>query len=169
MEYRKVAAALIVNKDKKILMCEHAWIDNAWQLPKGGIKEGETPEEALLRELKEELGTGKFILLKKSKKTVKYQLPYYLVKKYSIKGQEQQFFLVYFYGDDSEFKFNNYGKDYKPEFKNYQWVDYEEPPLRVIYFMKYSYIKALDEFREDFKKLDPKKIEEQYKEIITSK
>ena len=39
--YRQNVAALIVNKEKKVLMCEHAWIDDAWQLPQGGVEEGE--------------------------------------------------------------------------------------------------------------------------------
>lgn len=147
-------------------MCEHVWIDNAWQFPQGGVKKGESEEEALLRELKEELGTDKFYILKKSKKLLKYQLPYYLVKKYSIKGQEQRFFLVYFYGDDDEIKLDNYGENYKPEFKSFKWVDYNRPPLEVIYFKKISYKRALDEFREFYENLDVNEIEKKIKEEI---
>ena len=148
--YRDIVSAIIINKDKKVLMCEHAWINDAWQFPQGGVEEGETEEEALMRELYEEIGTDKFEILDKSEYKIKYHLPYYLKDKYGIDGQEQRFFLLYFYGEDKEIKFNN---QEKPEFKNFKWVEYDEPPLYVIYFKKLSYLRALNMFREKVKNL----------------
>jgi len=151
--YRKSIAAIIVNKDKKVLMCEHVWIDDAWQFPQGGIEDGETSEETVLRELDEELGSKKFIILDKMPEPLKYQFPYYLKSKYHFEGQIQTFFLLFYYGEDKDIRFNN---QERPEFKSFKWVDYNEPPLRVIYFKKISYLKALDHFRENVDKLDVK-------------
>ncbi len=153
--YRENVAAIIINKDKKVLMCEHAWIDDAWQLPQGGIEENETEEETLLRELWEELGTKKFKILKRMDAKIKYLLPFYLREKYGLSGQEQKYFLVYFYGKDEEIRFNN---QEKPEFKAFKWVEYNKPPIKVIYFKKLAYMKALDYFKEYVEKLDIKSI-----------
>jgi len=153
--YRENVAAIIINKDKKILMCEHIWIDNAWQFPQGGIEEGESKEQAILRELGEEIGTDKLKILGEMNEKLKYQFPFYLKEKYNFDGQVQTFFLVYFYGDDSEIKFD---KQEKPEFKAFEWVKYHEPPLRVIYFKKISYLKALEYFRKQVEELDMKEL-----------
>ena len=150
-QYRENVAAIIINKDKKVLMCEHVWIDNAWQLPQGGKEDSESKEEALLRELEEELGTDKFKVINSMDEDLKYKFPFYLKDKYQFDGQIQRFFLVYFYGDDSEIRFDN---QEKPEFKAFEWVDFEEPPKRVIYFKKLSYLKAIEYFKEEVDNLN---------------
>lgn len=155
--YRESIVAIILNKEKKILMCEHIWIDNAWQFPQGGVEKQETEKDTLKRELFEELGTKKFVFLSQMQEFIKYHFPYYLKSKYKSDGNEQKFFLLYFYGQDSEIKFDN---QEKPEFKNFKWVDFKTPPREVIYFKKLSYLKALDYFKEDIEKFDYKKIEE---------
>lgn len=154
-KYRENVAAVIINKDKKVLMCEHIWIDDAWQFPQGGIEEGEKEEEALLRELEEEIGTNKIKIIDKMDEKLKYQFPFYLKKKYEFNGQIQRFFLVYFYGNNKDIRFDN---QEKPEFKAFEWVELKEPPLRVIYFKKISYLKAIEYFTEKIKELDISKL-----------
>lgn len=149
--YRNTVAAIIINKDKKILMCEHIWIDNAWQFPQGGVEENESIEEALKRELYEEIGTKKIKIIKEMPKQVVYKFPFYLKSKYQIDGQKQTYFLVYFYGDDDEIVFD---KQEKPEFKEFQWVDFSEPPKKVIYFKKLAYLEALNYFKKDLENFD---------------
>ena len=95
--YRENVAAIIINKDKKVLMCEHAWIDGAWQLPQGGIEGDEKEEEAILRELNEEIGTKNLKIIDKMDDKITYKFPYYLKEKYNIDGQEQKYFLLYFH------------------------------------------------------------------------
>lgn len=154
--YRENVAAIIINKDKKVLLCEHAWIDGAWQLPQGGIdKEDKSEDEALLRELNEELGTKSFKIISKMDHKLKYKFPYYLKEKYGSSGQEQRYFLVYFSGDDKEIRFDN---QEKPEFKAFEWVDVEEPPKKVIYFKKLAYYDAINYFRKDIEEIDLKKL-----------
>jgi len=153
--YRENVAAIIINKDKKVLMCEHVWIDDAWQLPQGGIEENENIEVAILRELNEELGSKNFKIISKMNEKIKYKFPYYLKEKYGFNGQEQTFFLIYFHGDDSEIRFDN---QEKPEFKSFEWVSIEQPAIRVIYFKKLSYLKAIDYFKEEIKNIDLNKV-----------
>ncbi len=153
--YRDNVAAIIINKDKKVLMCEHAWIDDAWQFPQGGVEEKEEEEKALIRELFEEIGTDKFVIISKMDEKISYKFPYYLREKYNFDGQEQRYFLLYFYGNDNEFRFDNQPK---PEFKSFEWVEYTEPAIRVIYFKKLSYLKALDFFKDTVENLDIKSV-----------
>ena len=154
--YRNNVTAIIINKDKKILMCEHVWIDNAWQFPQGGIEKGESEEEAILRELEEELGTKKLKVLSKMNESLKYIFPHYLKEKYNMDGNDPTFFLIYFYGKDSEIRFDN---QEKPEFKSFKWVEYSRPPLEVIYFKKISYFQALEYFKDFVEKFNPQTIE----------
>lgn len=154
--YREIVSAIIINSEKKVLMCEHIWIDNAWQFPQGGIKQGESAHSAILRELNEELGTKKLKVLKKMDYKIKYHFPHYLKEKYNIDGNEQRFFLLYFYGNNDEIRFDNQDK---PEFKSFKWVNYSQPPLEVIYFKKLSYLEALNYFNEYVKNLDINQID----------
>ena len=150
--FRETVAAIIINRDKQILMCEHIWIDNAWQFPQGGVEENEVVEEALKRELYEEIGTKKIKILKKMPNKITYKFPFYLKSKYQIDGQIQTYFLVYFYGEDSEIVFD---KQTKPEFKKFQWVSQTEPPKKVIYFKKLAYLEAINYFKKDIEEFDP--------------
>lgn len=153
--YRDNVAAIIINKDKKVLMCEHAWIDDAWQLPQGGKEDSETEDEAILRELYEELGTKKFKIIDKMTEKLTYKFPYYLKDKYGTDGQEQTYYLIYFEGSDDEIRFDNQAK---PEFKNFKWVEYNEPPLIVIYFKKLVYLEAIEYFKKKVEELDMSKL-----------
>lgn len=159
-KFRENVAAVIINKDKKVLMCEHIWIDGAWQFPQGGVEEKESEEKAIIRELNEEIGTSSLKIVEKMDEKLIYKFPFYLKDKYEFDGQIQRFFLVYFYGNNDEIRFDN---QEKPEFRSYEWVEYMEPPLRVIYFKKISYLRALEFFKEKVDKLDIKKLEEEIK------
>jgi len=150
-KFRENVAAIIINKDKKVLMCEHAWIDDAWQFPQGGVDKGEKEDDAIVRELFEELGTKSFKIISKMDKQLKYIFPFYLKEKYQFNGQKQKYYLLYFTGDESEIKFDN---QEKPEFKAFKWVDYDEPPKYVIYFKKLAYLAALKYFKKTLDEVD---------------
>ena len=150
-DFRENVTVVIINKKKEVMMCEHIWIDDAWQFPQGGIEKGETPKEAVERELVEELGSPKFKIVEQMPKKLKYFFPFYLKEKYESGGNNQTFFLIYYYGEDSEIFFTN---QEKPEFKNFKWVPYDTPPLEVVYFKKISYFDALKYFKPAVEKFD---------------
>lgn len=110
--YRDKSLGIIVDKDKNFLLVQlHSYGENDWNFPGGGIEEGETPEEALLRELYEELGSKKFKILAKSKKQIEYDWPDFIIVKdikkrngKTFRGQRQNIFLVEFTGDKNEIK-----------------------------------------------------------------
>lgn len=124
--YRKKVNAVILNSMNHILLLQLVnYGDTDWNTPGGGIEEGETPEEALIRELQEELGTDKFEIVEKSKIKNKYDFPDFVVvqqlkKGNKYKGQEQAQFIVRFLGEDEEIKIQ------EEEIRAYKWVNYED-------------------------------------------
>lgn len=124
--YRKKVNAVILNSKNHILLLQLAnYSDVDWNTPGGGIEEGETPEEAIMRELQEELGTDKFEIVEKSKIKNKYNFPGFVVvqqlkKGNQYKGQEQAQFIVHFLGEDEEIKIQ------AEEIRAYKWVNYND-------------------------------------------
>lgn len=92
LPYRKNVAAFILNEEGKILCCKRADKFKDWQLPQGGIDEGETPEQAVKRELKEEVGLLRGALLAQLKDPIRYEWPTELHTR-GFGGQEQYFFV----------------------------------------------------------------------------
>ena len=92
-KYRKNVAAFILNDDGKLLICLRSDKFKTWQLPQGGIDEGETPREALYRELLEEIGTNNIDIIHELEDRIRYDWPEHLHTKKHV-GQEQVYFLV---------------------------------------------------------------------------
>lgn len=118
MKYRDNVAAILRNPKGEILICERLGIPGAWQFPQGGIDEGENHEQALLRELWEEIG-----LVPSDMKIVERRGPYRYVfgngkTKKGYHGKEQHYFLVDFFGPDSRVNV----KTEHPEFQAYRWI-----------------------------------------------
>ena len=90
--YRENVAAIIINKDKKVLMCEHAWIDDAWQFPQGGVDGKEKMDDAVLRELWEELGTKSFKIISSMDESIIYKFPPFMKEKFHFDGQRQKYY-----------------------------------------------------------------------------
>ena len=114
------------------------------------MKREKDPEDAILRELYEEIGTKSFKIIKKMDRKLRYLFPVDLRKKYQKDGQIQTYFLIQFLGEDKEIRFDNQPK---PEFKSFEWVGVDEPVKRVIYFKKLVYNDAINYFREEIENL----------------
>jgi putative (di)nucleoside polyphosphate hydrolase len=120
---------------------------HAWQMPQGGIDPGESPRQAALRELKEEIGTDKAEILAESQAWLRYELPPEIGGtmwggRYC--GQEQKWFAMRFTGSDSDIDLATE----HPEFDRWQWVAPERLPGLIVPFKRQLYLDILDEFRQ---------------------
>ena len=144
--YRPNVASVIINEDNKILWAKRVDEDN-WQFPQGGIQKGETPEQAMYREVYEEVGLKKnsFEILGRSADWLKYDVPEKFVKTYwqgRYKGQKQIWFLLKFIGSDDLINLNLHDS---PEFDDWKWENFWHPLQDVVDFKKEVYSAALNE------------------------
>jgi putative (di)nucleoside polyphosphate hydrolase len=121
-KFRSNVAAIIMRPDAKILIGERANVPNAWQFPQGGVKRSETLQEALQRELQEEISlTPRHYRVIKSKGPYRYLFPPGRSKE-GFDGQEQTYVLVQFTGNDSDLDIDTA----TPEFVNIRWIEPSE-------------------------------------------
>jgi putative (di)nucleoside polyphosphate hydrolase len=146
--YRPGVGVLLLNEKGKVFAARR--IDTrseAWQMPQGGIDQGETPAQAVMRELMEEIGTDKVELLRESKGWFSYDLPDYLQQKLwrgRFAGQRQKWFAMRFTGKDADI---NIDTDH-PEFCEWTWMDHHVLPDLIVSFKRQLYIDVLQEFED---------------------
>ena len=119
---------------------------DAWQMPQGGIEPGETPEEAALRELQEEVGTNAAEIIATSRDWYFYDLPKTLLRKIwggKYRGQKQKWFVLRFLGQDCDICIDG---DEHPEFGAWRWADFETLPDLAIPFKRQLYEGLVTEF-----------------------
>ena len=117
----------------------------AWQMPQGGIDEGETPEQAALREFREEVGTDKVEIIAESERWLSYDLPEELLPRLwggRFRGQNQKWFLVRFTGTDDDIDIATEN----PEFLDWKWVELETIPDLIVPFKRRLYQDLVAEF-----------------------
>ena len=146
---RSGVGIVVINKENKVFVARR--IDNSknfWQMPQGGVDEGEDFLTAAYRELKEETSIKKVELIEEVDGLLTYLLPDRLlgiIWKGKYKGQKQKWFLMRYLGEDSEI---NLRTD-KPEFLDWKWVDLKEITKFVVDFKLHVY----KELQEKIKKI----------------
>jgi putative (di)nucleoside polyphosphate hydrolase len=147
LPYRPCVGIMLFNRDGKVFVGKR--IDQTvegWQMPQGGIDKGETPRQAALRELLEEVGTDQAEVIGEMDDWVTYDLPAHLVGvafKGKYKGQRQKWFALRFTGQDSEIDLTAH----EPEFSAFQWVSLDALPELIVPFKREIYKAVIAAFK----------------------
>ncbi len=148
LPYRPCVGVMLFNPDGLVFVGRR--IDQTvegWQMPQGGIDEGETPVEAGFRELKEEIGTNKAELLRELPEWLTYDLPPHLLGvalhgRY--RGQRQKWLALRFTGEDKDINIATAD----PEFAQWKWLAVEALPRLIVPFKRDTYAKVIAAFRD---------------------
>ena len=136
---------IVLNKQNKIFVGKRK--DNPgdkWQMPQGGVDEGEDYTTAMKRELKEETGIENIKIIKEIEKIYQYELPDDLVGriwKGKYRGQKQKWFITRFLGQESEINLNTKNA----EFIDWKWIEPRLLPEVIVNFKKDLYLNLLKE------------------------
>lgn len=145
LPYRRNVGAMLFNSAGLVLVARRAKFPNAegpaggWQMPQGGIDADEDPQQAVLRELAEEIGTADAAILGEHPDWLRYDLPPELVGvafKGKYRGQSQKWFALRFLGADSQIRLD---ADPHPEFDAWKWVALSDLPALAVSFKRPIY------------------------------
>ena len=146
---RSGVGIIVLNKDNKVFVAKR--IDNPknfWQMPQGGVDEGEDFLKAAYRELEEETSIKNVELIKELDGMITYELPERLlgiIWKGKYRGQKQKWFLMRFTGDENEINI----KTKNPEFLDWKWIELDQITEVVVDFKLHVY----EELKEKVKKI----------------
>ena len=144
--YRPNVAIVILSQKGDLLWCRRKNHDG-WQFPQGGIDSGESPEEAIIRETKEEVGLNSedFKIIYENKEWINYEVPKarrssYFFQKKKFLGQSQKWFLAELKCDESKIDLNS---SQPAEFDDWIWTKYWYPLGATVTFKSEAYRRAL--------------------------
>jgi putative (di)nucleoside polyphosphate hydrolase len=148
LPYRPCVGVMLFNKEGLVFVGKR--IDQTvegWQMPQGGIDGNETPRQAALRELEEEIGTAKAEILREMDEWLAYDLPQHLLGialhgRY--RGQRQKWIAMRFTGTDADI---NVATSH-PEFAQWKWLAVEALPRMIVPFKRDTYAKVIAAFRD---------------------
>ena len=146
---RSGVGIIVLNKDNKVFVAKR--IDNPknfWQMPQGGVDEGEDFLKAAYRELEEETSIKNVDLIKELDGMITYELPERLlgiIWKGKYRGQKQKWFVMKFFGEDKEINI----KTKNPEFLDWKWIELDQITEVVVDFKLHVY----KELKEKVKKI----------------
>ena len=150
LPYRPCVGIMLVNAANQVFIGrrvkeggpEHVSADHAWQMPQGGIDEGEEPLQAALRELREETNVTSVSLIAEAPDWLSYDLPSDVAKqawKGRYRGQTQKWFAFRFEGEDGEIDIHNPAGAPHAEFEAWRWEQPLKLPALVIPFKRPVY------------------------------
>lgn len=148
--YRPCVGIMLLNREGAVFVGNRIDVPgDHWQMPQGGIDEGEEPVDAAFREVQEETGidASKVEIIRQSKFWHSYDLPKPLSRKIwrgKYRGQTQCWFAMRFTGQDSDINLNTH----KAEFAHWRWVSLEDLPELIVPFKRHTYQQVIAEFRE---------------------
>lgn len=157
LPYRPCVGVAVFNRDglvfigRRIDGPEHVDLTHAWQMPQGGIDDGEQPWDAAVRELREETNIRSVKRIGEVAEWLKYDIPRELVGqawKGKYRGQTQKWFAARFTGADSEIDVEHPDGSQEPEFNGWRWERLQNVPQLVVPFKRAVYDRVAGEFRQ---------------------
>lgn len=154
LPYRPCVGVVLVNSDGLVWIGRRVpkWAgdrsEHCWQMPQGGIDEGEDPEKAAFRELEEEIGTANAEIIAACPRWLTYDLPgeaLGIALKGKYRGQTQKWFAMRFLGADEEIDISE-RNGHKAEFREWRWAPMREAVEAVVPFKRPVYRELAEEF-----------------------
>ncbi len=144
--FRANVGIILCNGEGKLLLAGRVG-SKGWQFPQGGMMQGESSEQAMYRELHEEVGLTEadVEILGTTNDWLRYRLPKKFVRHHSMPlciGQKQRWFILRLTADEDRVRFD---RSETPEFDRWRWVEFWHPVTEVIYFKRRVYVSALHE------------------------
>jgi len=154
LPYRPCVGVALFNRQglvwigRRVSKCKDDGSQKLWQMPQGGIDEGEQPRQAVLRELEEETGVNDVEILAEHPDWLTYDLPEKALKSFRgrYRGQRQKWFALRYLGDDAAFNINGHN-GHAIEFEAWRWAPLEELPDLVVPFKRDVYETVAAAFR----------------------
>jgi putative (di)nucleoside polyphosphate hydrolase len=157
LPYRRCVGIMVLNADGLVWVGRRLSEGNSesdgspqlWQMPQGGIDDGEDPREAAYRELFEETGMRSVTLLAEASRWINYDLPSHLIGiglKGKYRGQTQRWFAFRFHGDESEINIEHPPAGQHQEFDAWDWKPMQTLPQLIVSFKRDAYEQVVAEF-----------------------
>jgi putative (di)nucleoside polyphosphate hydrolase len=155
LPYRPCAGLTVFNADGRVFVGrraggpEHVDLTHVWQMPQGGIDEGEEPFSAALRELYEETNIRSVEKLGEIPDWIYYDIPHDIVGQAwggKYRGQKQKWYALRFTGEEGEINVTSPAGGHEPEFIDWRWVELRELPDLVVPFKRQTYERIAREF-----------------------
>lgn len=147
LPYRPCVGLMLLNDANQVFVAKRIDMrSEAWQMPQGGIDEGETPEQAAMREMLEEIGTNNAEIIAENSGWLNYDLPVHLVPKLwdgQFRGQKQKWYALRYRGTDADINIDTE----TPEFSEWKWADMRSLPDLIVPFKRELYAKLVTEFK----------------------